>query len=211
MVKRAYGPREMMRFKSVPLPWDGEWQRVFGNPEINDMWFISGPSASGKSSFCMQLAKKLCEYGSVLYASVEEGTKMSFCQRLRRYHMEEVQSKFRVVDNGNLDDLKERLHKRKSAKFIILDSFQLLQSTFGWTFLDALGLMAEFPHKCFIFISQEYKSEPAGKGAVKLKYQASVKVRVNGYKAVCQGRFIKEAGAEFEVWQDGVIQTSNNL
>lgn len=51
MVKRAYGPREMMRFKSVPLPWDGEWQRVFGNPEINDMWFISGPSASGKSSF----------------------------------------------------------------------------------------------------------------------------------------------------------------
>ena len=107
--------------------------------------------------------------------------------------------------------MKERLHKRKSAKFIILDSFQLLQSTFGWTFQDALGLMAEFPHKCFIFISQEYKSEPMGKTAGKLKYQASVKVRVNGYKAVCQGRFIKEAGAEFEVWQDGVIQTSNNL
>lgn len=211
MVKRAYGPREMMRFKSVPLPWDGEWQRVFGNPEINDMWFISGPSASGKSSFCMQLAKKLCEYGSVLYVSVEEGKKMSFCQRLRRYHMEEVQSKFRVTINGDLENLRETLHKRKSARFIILDSFQNLQILHNWNFKSALDLMMEFPHKSFIFISQEYKSEPKGKAAGSLKYQASVKVRVNGYKAVCQGRFIKEAGAEFKVWQDGLIQTSNNL
>lgn len=201
----------MMRFKSVPLSWDGEWQRVFGNPEINDMWFISGPSASGKSSFCMQLAKKLCEFGGVLYVSVEEGTKMSFCQRLRQHHMEEVQTKFRVIDDGNLDDLRERLHRRKSPKFVILDSFQLLQSTYGWSFQDTLQLLAEFPHKCFVFVSQEYKGEPMGKAAGKLKYQASVKVRVMGYKAMCQGRFVKEAGAEFKVWQDGLIQASNNL
>lgn len=211
MVKRAYSPREMLRMKSQPLQWDGEWQKVFGNPDINDTWFISGSSASGKSSFSMQLAKKLCEYGSVLYVSIEEGTSMSFCQRIRRFHMEEVQRKFRVTIDGDMESLKERLHKRKSAKFIILDSFQFLQNNYEWDYKQASQLVEEFPHKCFIFISQEYKSEPLGKAAGRLKYMAGVKVRVSGYEATCQGRFIGEAGAVFKVWQDGVIQTSNNL
>ena len=40
---------------------------------------------------------------------------------------------------------------------------------------------------------------------------AGVKVRVVGYEAICQGRFIGEAGATFRVWEDGLIQASNNL
>lgn len=211
MVKRAYSPREMLRMKSQPLQWDGEWQKVFGNPDINDTWFISGSSASGKSSFSMQLAKKLCEYGSVLYVSIEEGRSMSFCQRIHRFHMEEVQKQFRVIIDGDMENLKERLHKRKSAKFIILDSFQFLQNNYEWDYKQASLLVEEFPHKCFIFISQEVKSEPLGKAAVRLKYMAGVKVRVVGYRAYCQGRFIGEAGASFDVWEDGIIQTSNNL
>lgn len=195
----------------VPIPWDGEWKKVFGCPDINDTWFISGSSASGKSSFCMQLAKKLCEYGSVLYVSLEERLNMSFQQRIGRFHMEEVQRKFRVTTDGDMESLRERLHKRKSAKFIIIDSFQFLQNNYDWTFKDASQLVDEFPHKCFIFISQEIKSEPLGKAAVRLKYLAGVKVRVVGYKALCQGRFIGDAGAALTVWEDGVIQTSNRL
>ena len=61
------------------------------------------------------------------------------------------------------------------------------------------------------FSSQEAKSQPLGKPAVRLKYMAGVKVRVVGYEAVCQGRFIGEAGATFKVWEDGLIQASNNL
>ena len=201
----------MLRMKSKPLPWDGEWQKTFGNPDINDTWFVSGGSASGKSSFCMQLAKKLCEYGSVLYVSIEEGRSMSFCQRIQRYHMEEVQKHFRIIVDGDIEHLRERLHKRKSAKFIILDSFQFLQNNYEWDYRQASLLTEEFPHKCFIFISQEVKSEPLGKAAVRLKYMAGVKVRVVGYRAYCQGRFIGEAGSFFPVWEDGIIQTSNNI
>lgn len=197
--------------KSKPLPWDGEWQKVFGNPDINDTWFVSGSSASGKSSFCMQLAKKLCEFGGVLYVSIEEGRSMSMVERMRRYHMEEVQKRFRLITDGDIEELKSRLHKRKSAKFIILDSFQFLQNNHEWDYRQASQLVQEFPHKCFIFISQEVKSEPLGKAAVRLKYMAGVKVRVVGYQAFCQGRFIGEAGATYKVWEDGIIQTSNNI
>ena len=210
MSKRAYSPREISQMKHTPIPWEGEWREVFGQPDITDTWIIHGPSAGGKSSFTMQLAKKLCEYGGVLYVSLEEKLSMSFQQRIRRYHMEEVQSKFRVTDDGDLTHLKDRLRKRKSARFIIVDSFQVAQQVAGWDYTQAAALIDEFPRKCFIFVSQEQKSEPLGKGAVRLKYLAGVKVRVKGYEAHCQGRFIDEAGVSFHVWEGGIIQTSNN-
>lgn len=211
MAKRAYSPREVNRMTYTPIPWEGEWRDVFGQPDITDTWIIHGPSAGGKSSFTMQLAKKLCEYGGVLYVSLEEKLSMSFQQRIRRYHMDEVQTKFRIIDDGDFEELRERLHKRKSARFVIIDSFQVAQQVAGWDYPQAAALIEEFPRKSFIFVSQEQKGEPLGKGAVRLKYLAGVKVRVKGYEAVCQGRFIEEAGATFKVWQDGLIQTSNNI
>lgn len=209
--KRAFSPREILKMKYESLPWDGEWQECFGNPDITDTWFISGSSASGKSSFTMQLCKKLCEYGIVLYVSLEEGVSMSFQERIKRYHMEEEQGRFRIEPNGAPDVLRAYLKRKKSPKFVVIDSFQFAQSLYGWDYQTAVDLVREFPRKCFIFISQEAKSEPMGKPAVRLKYLAGVKVRVVGYKAMCQGRFIGEAGAAFPVWEDGIIQTSNNI
>ena len=82
MPKRAYSPKEVLAKTYATLQWDGEWARAFGHPEINATWLIHGPSAAGKSSFVMQLAKKLCEYGTTLYMSYEEGVSQSFQQRL---------------------------------------------------------------------------------------------------------------------------------
>lgn len=51
--------------------------------------------------------------------------------------------------------------------------------------------METFPKKCFIWISQEKKSQPMGGGAVRLKYICDMKIRVVGYKAYCQGRALE--------------------
>lgn len=209
--KRAFSPREVLKMTYKPIPWDGEWQEVFGNPDITDTWFISGSSASGKSSFVLQLSKKLCEYGTVLYVSLEEGVGMSFHERIRRFHMEEQQGRFRIELNGSVEVLRSCLKRKKSPRFVVIDSFQFAQSLYGWDYQTAVDLTREFPKKCFIFISQEAKSEPLGKPAMRLKYLAGVKVRVVAYKAMCQGRFIGEAGATFPVWKDGIIQTTNNI
>ena len=48
-------------------------------------------------------------------------------------------------------------------------------------------------------------------GAVRLKYICDMKIRVVGYKAYCQGRAIGDPGSYYVVWEDGIIQTSNNL
>ena len=161
----------------------------------------------GKSSFVMQLAKELCNYGTVLYVSYEEKINQTFQRRMGYLKMNEVQGRFRVVTDDSHDDLVARLKKPKSAKFVIIDSFQV--SPFDYP--SAVELMETFPKKCFIWISQEKKSEPMGGGAVNLRYIADMKVRVTGYKAYCLGRSIGEAGAYYTVWDEGLMQTTNNI
>jgi len=206
-MKRAYSPKEIARKTYKTLPWGGKWGEAFGFPEDNSTWFISGASASGKSSFVMQLACELTNYGQVLYASYEEGLNQSFQERLLRYELDKKQGRFRVVTSDTVVELSERLKKRHSAKFVIIDSYQQA----GWEWPETLALVKQFPKKSFIFISQEAKSQPLGKAAVRLRYLAGVKVRVVGFRAYCQGRFNSDAGNSFVVWEEGVLRTSNNL
>ena len=210
-MKRAYSPKEIAAKKWVTLPWGEKWSKPFGEPADNASWFISGASASGKSSFVMQLAKELCKYGPVLYMSYEEGVNQSFQRRMDYLGMAEVQGRFRVVTDDSYDELVERLRKPKSPKFVIVDSFQVAVDDAGFSYEKAVELMKRFPKKCFIYISQEDKSQPTGKPARRLKYICDMKVRVMGYKAYCQGRAIGEAGTYYVVWKEGLIQTSNNL
>lgn len=207
MAKRAYTPRDIEAKKYECFDWDGEWLSAFGNPAVNSRWFVLGPSASGKSSFVMQLSKKLCEYGPVLYMSYEEGVGLEFQRRLKLMKMDEVQGRFMVVPDETIDELSERLSRPKSARFVIVDSFQEAE----WEYPETRELIERFPQKGFVFISQEHKGQPIGKGAVRLRYKADMKVRVAGYKAYCQGRSAGEPGNCYVVWEEGVLMTLNNL
>ena len=207
-VSRAYSPREVSAKKWVTLPWGEEWSGPFGHPAENASWFISGASANGKSSFVMQLAKEFCKYGTVLYLSYEEGVSQSFQRRMGYLHMDEAQGKFRVATSDTFEELEARLEKPKSAKFVIVDSFQVS----GWDNYDmAVALMRRFPRKCFVFVSQEDKSQPTGKPARRLRYICDMKVRVMGYKAYCMGRSTENAGSYYVVWKEGILRTNNNL
>ena len=206
-MKRAYSPKEIAKKTYKTLPWCGRWEEAFGLPEENSTWFISGASASGKSSFVMQLAYELTHYGQVLYLSYEEGVNQSFQERMLRFDLDKKQGWFRVVTNDTLEDLTERLKKRHSAKFIIVDSFQMAY----WSYPETEALVKMFPKKSFIFISQVEKGQPTGKPARRLLYLADVKVRVQGFRAYCQGRFNPDAGNSFVVWEEGVLRTTNNV
>ncbi|MBQ9357720.1 MAG: AAA family ATPase, partial [Prevotella sp.] len=60
-------------------------------------------------------------------------------------------------------------------------------------------------------VSQEHKGQPLGKPALRLKYMATMKVRVAGYRAYCQGRAAGEPGSYYTVWEEGVLMTTNNV
>ena len=205
---RAYNPREVSQKKYEVIKWDGQWRESFGRPAMNETWFISGASAQGKSSFVMQLAKKLCEYGKVLYVSAEEGIRQSFQRRLKMFEMNSVGRKLSIIEDPDINLLKERLSKPKSPRFIIIDSFQMA----NWTYQDAMELIETFNKKSFIFISQEYKSRPMGADAVRLRYAAGVKIRVSGFMALCSGREKETAGGGgFVVWDEGAIRYGNKI
>lgn len=206
-VPRGYSPREIASRTYKVLPWGGRWLDAFGTPEENSTWLIWGRSANGKSSFVMQLAYELTHYGQVLYMSYEEGLSQSFQERVVRFHMADRQGWFRVATRDSVLDLRERLSKRHSAKFIIVDSLQHA----GWSWPEVQQLVEAFPRKSFIFISQDDKGQPLGKTAKRALYMAGVKVRVSGFRAYCQGRFNPDAGNSFVVWEEGVLRTSNSL
>ena len=205
---RAYNPREVSQKKYEVIKWNGQWRESFGRPAMNETWFISGASAQGKSSFVMQLAKKLCEYGKTLYVSAEEGIRQSFQRRLEMFEMNSVGRKLSIIEDPDINLLKERLSKPKSPRFVIIDSFQMA----NWTYQDAMELIEKFNKKSFIFISQEYKSRPMGADAVRLRYAAGVKIRVSGFMALCSGREKETAGGGgFVVWDEGAIRYGNKI
>ena len=58
-----------------------------------------------------------------------------------------------------------------------------------------------FRHKLFIFISHGEGREPKGNVAKSVKYDAFVKIYVEGFKAFSQSRF--GGGAEYVIWDSG--------
>lgn len=201
---RAYSPAEIEKMRIPELPLDGEWARAFGRPSRFERWFIDGASASGKSSFVMMLAKKLCDYGKVDYISLEEGANLSFRRRCIRLRMNEVAGRFKIVTGTTVAELAERLARPKSANFVIIDSVQYLDVR-SFERLRHL-LLDRFPRKSFIMVSQVYKGRPKGKMADDLRFDCGVKVRTKGFRAYCQGRYADDAEAYYTIWDEGAAK-----
>ena len=200
---RAYSPKEIAGMTIPELPLDGEWEKAFGRPALYERWFIDGESASGKSSFVMMLAKKLCEYGNVLYWSLEEGTGLSFQRRMQMFNMEAVDRKMLVVVGETLEEFSARLAKRRSPHFVIIDSVQYVGASFSQI---KKSLLDRFPRKAFICVSQVYKGEPKGKVANDLKFDAGIKIHTRGFRAYCLGRYTEDTAAYFTIWKEGAIR-----
>lgn len=201
---RAYSPSEIENLRIPELPFDGAWEKAFGRPSRYERWFIDGESTSGKSSFVMMLAKKLCDYGRVDYVSLEEGTNLSFRKRSIRLRMKEVTGRFKVVTGLTVAELVGRLAKPKSANFVVIDSVQYLDVQ-SFARLKK-QLFDRFPRKSFILVSQVYKGRPKGKMADDIKFDCGVKIHTKGYRAYCQGRYADDAAAYFTVWEEGACK-----
>ena len=179
---RAYSASEVLAKKVPSIPFEGRWREAFGEPGRAGVWLIWGQSANGKSSFAMQLARELCKYGKVAYNSLEESIGLSFQE--------------------SMEDLNIRLKKQRSPDFIIIDSLQYT----GLNYNDYKRLKEAHPKKLFIFISHADGDKPYGSTATKVQYDADMKILVQGYRAICKGRFIPEAGKHYSIWAEAEVK-----
>ena len=84
---RALSPADLFRMNIKTIGWGGEWKQVLGDPARTGVWIMWGGSGSGKTSFALQLAKELTNYGKVAYNSLEQGASLSMREALERHEL----------------------------------------------------------------------------------------------------------------------------
>lgn len=214
--RKKYTPRELQKVGSARvLPFDGEWRELVGLPERSGAWIIWGRSFSGKTSFCLRLAKYFANLGErVAYLSLEEGASVSMQKAFGRECMDDVNGKLQLWCDMDAAELEAELAKQRSADVVVIDSLQYL----GINHAGYKRLKEKFPNKLFIFVSYaNEQKEPSGATAIKVRYDASVKILVDGFVAYAFSRYgggkpltIWEEGAKRNTTKKGEIQDDNN-
>lgn len=196
-IKRALSLSEIRAFKPETLPFADEWLASLGCPELTGSWIIYGLSANGKTRFALQLARYLATFCKVAYNSLEEGLSKSLQAAILDIGMENVKRNFMLLDKEPISELRERLRRKNSPKVIFIDSLQYT----GMSYTDYRELRDEFRNKLFIFISHADGREPKGNVAKSIKFDANIKIPIQGYKATPQSRY--GGGADYIIWQKG--------
>ncbi len=203
-MSRAISNKNVLTAQFETADFDGPFLASFGRPELRGVWIIWGGSGSGKTTFTLQLCKYLANFRRVAYDSLEQGLSLSLQKAWERVDMGEAGSNIILLNKESLNDLKKRLKKRRSPEIIVIDSLQYIR---GFNFDAFTKLKDEFSDKLFIFISQAKGVNPKGNLAEMIRYDAEIKIKVEGFKAFVTTRYEDpangEGGADFIIWEQG--------
>lgn len=196
-MKRAISVNELLAMKKPVYELSAEWREAFGEPERNGVWFVWGRSGSGKTSFVLKLCKELCRFGKVAYDSLEEGASISMRNAFIRAGMQDVARRMVLLDNESIEELDKRLSRKKSPDTVVIDSYQYT----GMSFEDYLAFKRRHRNKLIVIISQAEGTRPKGRTAGRVMFDASLKIWVEGYRAISKGRFFGSRGY-YTIWAE---------
>lgn len=203
-MKRAYNPTQLDTKRLITMPFDGEWQALMGQPERAGSWLIWGNSGNGKTSFALQLAGYLTRFGRVAYNSLEEGISESLKRNVRINGLVGIK-RLLLLDKEPMDELVERLRRPKAPNIIIIDSLQYC----GMNYREYKQLRDEFRSRLFVFVSHADGKEPAGRTARSVRYDANVKIYIEGYRAYAVSRY--GGGEPYIIWQSGAEKVTPTI
>lgn len=203
-MRRAISNKNVMQAKFETAPFEGVWLASLGRPEMRGSWIVYGGSGSGKTTYVMQLCKYLTNFGRVAYNSLEQGLSLSLQKAWERVGMEEVGSKIILLCKESLSDIRERLTRKNAPNIVVIDS---VNYWIGFTMRDYTKLKDDNPDTLFVFIAHEDKGQPKGNMAKNIRYDADIKIRVEGYKAFATSRYEdadkSEGGQDYVIWEQG--------
>jgi hypothetical protein len=202
--KRAISIRQLYRTSLRSLDFQGEWLDAIGCPEPSGCWLIWGNSGNGKTRFALQLAKYLTTFGrKVAYDSLEEGVSLSLRNAIEDCNMQEVSRRFTLLDKEPVTDLIDRLNRKKSPDVVIIDSIQYT----GLTYADYKSLRDRFRTKLFILVSHAEGSQPSGRVARSIRFDANVKIWIEGFQAFAASRY--GGGEPYMIWNEGAFKLTH--
>ncbi len=199
-MKRAISHTELLNRKFKGLPFEGDWLEALGQPELTGSWLIWGNSGNGKTRFALQLAKYLCKFVRVAYNPLEEGASLSFQAAVADVNFNGSGRRFLILDKEPIADLIARLEKPKSPEVVIIDSVQYS----GLKYADYIALRDRFRRKLFILVSHADGKLPEGRVAKSIRYDAMIKIWVEGYRAYPISRY--GGGLPYTIWHEGAAQ-----
>ncbi|KAB2918718.1 MAG: ATP-dependent serine protease [Bacteroidetes bacterium] len=200
-IPRALTAKNVIEQEFELLPLKGAWHDAFGEPERTGVWLAWGNSGSGKGSFMIQLAKMLSEYGDVFIDDLEEGGRHTFKVNALRYGLSSAQGKV-LVRKEDMATLDARLSKPRSPEIVIINTVQYMHVNTKWYRQFAEKYARK---KLLVFFSQADGKRPKGTLADDIKYDADLKIWVEGFKAFSNGR-TWGATKEYTIWEEGAAE-----
>lgn len=187
MANDFFSVSELQNTNFKVMDFKHKWVESFGKPEASGVWIIYGESFNGKTTFMVQLAKYLTGFvkHKVLINSLEEGKSESFRLSIERAELGSTADKMLLGDRVPMDKVIERLKKQRSPEIIFIDSLQYTQMNRK----EYDKLRTEHKNKLWIFISQADGQNPRGALAKHVRFDADVKIRVQGYVAHVESRY----------------------
>jgi hypothetical protein len=203
-INRAIPVRQLARQRFRGLDFEGPWFDAVGMPELTGAWLVWGNSGNGKTRFALQLAKYMTGFCRVAYNSLEEGASLSFQRAVEQVDFSHAGSRLLVLDKEPINELIERLKRQKSPDVIIIDSVQYT----GLKYAEYVQLKDQFRKKLFILVSHAEGKLPEGRVAKSIRYDAMVKVWIEGYMAFPVSRF--GGGKPYTIWEEGAEEYHNS-
>ena len=112
-------------------------------------------------------------------------------------YVQDVARRLVLLDNENMEELDKRLSRKKSPDTVVIDSYQYT----GMSFEDYLAFKRRHRNKLIVIISQADGTRPKGRTAGRVMFDASLKIWVEGYRAMSKGRFFGEKGY-YTIWAE---------
>ena len=197
---RALSVTDVLNKKYERFNFEGEWLDAFAMPERTGVWFVWGGSGNGKTSFVMELIKCLASFCRVAFYSLEESDSDTMQLSYIRSGMEDVARRVLLIPEWeSLEELEMRMNKRKSPDVYVIDSLQYA----GINYTQYKGLKNRHRDKLIIFISQASGNKPVGRSANSIMFDATLKIWVEGYRAISKGRYIGSNGGTYTIWTEG--------
>lgn len=119
---RTLSPKQIQERTVETYPFEGDWQKILGEPDIRFSTLIRGEAKSGKSTYAFKFAQYCSQFGKVLYVSAEERLNSKTLQNRLQY-CGVTSEKVRFVHIKSVEQIDAKV-RTGGYRFVIIDSVQ---------------------------------------------------------------------------------------